>query len=196
MYMFFWIVHRILGSETCRISLWGKTSRSPKQRSVDKMVREKKYGMERVIGHSFTCYDGCRSPAMILIHLGSNDIGTIKTFNLIENIETDILRLKLLFPNCLIIWSELFMRRYWHNAKKGTALEKARKRVNCAIKNFVLSEGNCEIRHPNIRAWKKTLFRHDGVHLSDIGNDIIHNNIQAELETFISSTHTCSFPAA
>jgi hypothetical protein len=99
---------------------------------------------------------GVPPPAMILIHLGSNDIGTIKTFNLIENIETDILRLKLLFPNCRIIWSELLMRRYWHNAKKGTAFEKARKRVNCAIKNFVLSEGNCEIRHPNIRAWKKT----------------------------------------
>ena len=43
---------------------------------------------------------------------------------------------------------------------------------------------------------KKTLFRHDGVHLTDIGNDIFHNNIQAGLETFISSTHTCSFPAA
>jgi len=135
-------------------------------------------------------------PAMILIHLGSNDIGSIKTFNLIENIETDILRLKLLFPNCRIIWSELLMRRYWHNAKKGTALEKARKRVNCAIKNFVLSEGHCEIRHPNIRAGEKTLFRHDGVHLTDIGNDIFLNNIQAGLETFISSTHTCSFPAA
>jgi hypothetical protein len=61
---------------------------------------------------------------MILIHLGSNDIGTIKTFNLIENIETDILRLKLLFLNCLIIWSELLMRRYWYNAKKGTAYKK------------------------------------------------------------------------
>ena len=88
------------------------------------MVREKKYGMERVIGHSFTCYEGCPSPDMILIHLGSNDIGTIKTCNLIENIETDILRLKLLFPKCRIIWSELLTRRYWHNAKKGTALEK------------------------------------------------------------------------
>ena len=86
------------------------------------MVREKKYGMERVIGHSFTCYEGCPSPAMIVIHLGSNDIGTIKTFNLIENIETDILRFKLLFPNCRIIWSELLMTRYCHNAKKGTAL--------------------------------------------------------------------------
>ena len=94
-------------------------------------------------------------PAMIVIHLGSNDIGTIKTFNLIENIETDILRFKLLFPNCRIIWSELLMTRYCHNAKKGTALEQARKRINCANKNFVLSEGHCENKHPNIRAGKK-----------------------------------------
>ena len=117
------------------------------------MVREKKYGMVWSV-LSTTISRAMRDvppPAMILIHLGSNDLGTIKTFNLIENIEIDIFRLKLLLPNCRIIWTELLMRRHWHNAKKGNALEKARKRVNCAIKNFVLS-GHCEIRRPNIRA--------------------------------------------
>ena len=55
-YMFFWIVHRILGSETCRISLWGKTSRSPKQRSVDKMVREKKYDHQFEFDGGLRCF--------------------------------------------------------------------------------------------------------------------------------------------
>jgi hypothetical protein len=88
------------------------------------MVREKKYGMvwsELSTTVSRAMRD-VPPPAMILIHLGSNDIGTIKTFNLIENIEIDIFRLKLLFPNCRIIWTELLMRRHWHNAKKGNAL--------------------------------------------------------------------------
>jgi hypothetical protein len=31
-----------------------------------------------------------------------------------------------------VVWSEILMRRYWHNAKDGKAVELARKPVNLA----------------------------------------------------------------
>ena len=89
--------------------------------------------------------------SLLLIQLGSNDLTEIESFDLVNNITSDILRIKLLFPNAKVVWSEILMRRYWHNAKDGKAVELARKRVNIAAKNAVLKEGFCVIRHPNIR---------------------------------------------
>jgi hypothetical protein len=40
------------------------------------------------------------------------------------------------------------------------------------------------------------LYRFDGTHLTDIGNDIYLNNLQGALETLITSPNTKSFPVA
>lgn len=64
-------------------------------------------------------------PAMIIIQLGSNDLVKVKTLELIQNIERDILRLHLLLPNTRIVWSEMLMRRYWHGATDGKAIERS-----------------------------------------------------------------------
>ncbi|CAG2186967.1 unnamed protein product [Mytilus edulis] len=121
-------------------------------------------------------------PAMIVIQLGSNDLVKVKTLELIQNIERDILRLHLLLPNTRIVWSEMLMRRYWHGATDGKAIERSRKRVNSAINNYVLNDGHCVIQHPNIRAQELNLYRYDGTHLSDIGYNIYLNNIQGVLK--------------
>ena len=116
-------------------------------------------------------------PAMIIIQLGSNDLGTCKSIDLIQNIERDILRLRLLLPSTRIIWSDILMRRYWHCAHNGTAIERAPKRKNSAVNKFVTNDGHCVIHHPNIRARERNLYRFDGTHVSDIGVDIYLNNI-------------------
>jgi len=123
-------------------------------------------------------------PSLLLIQLGSNDLTEIKSVN---NITSDILRIKWLFPNANVVCSEILMRRYWHNANDGKAVELARKRVNLAVKNAVLKDGFCVIRHPNIRAKERNLYRFDGTHLSDTGNEVYLNNIQGALEYFLSS---------
>lgn len=121
-------------------------------------------------------------PGMIIIQLGSNDLCTEKSVELIHNIERDILRMMILFPDTKIIWSDILMRRYWHSACNGKAIEKARLRVNCATNKFIVEHGQIIIHHPNIRAKEKNLYRFDGTHLSDIGNDIYLNNMQGAIE--------------
>ena len=132
--------------------------------------------------------------AMIIIQLSSNDLGTCKSIDLIQNIERNILRLRLLLPSTRSIWSDILMRRYWHCTHNGTAFERARKRINSAVNKFVKNDGHCVIHHPNIRAREKNLYRFDGTHFSDIGVDIYLNNIQGAVETFMSSNQTRSFP--
>ena len=128
-------------------------------------------------------------PQIFIIQLGSNDLGIVKGKELIEL----ILRLRTLYLDLKLIWSEILQRRYWHNANKQVAIETSRKRVNLAIKNIFLDEiqKGCIIRHPNITVKEKSLFRYDGVHVSDVGNNIYLNNIQGTLEAFAISE--CKF---
>lgn len=73
-------------------------------------------------------------------------------------------------------------------------MEKARKRVNLAVKNIVLGVGGYVIKHNNMRARDINLFRNDGTHLSDIGINVYLNTIQGALESFLSSSGPRVFP--
>ena len=70
----------------------------------------------------------------------------------------------------------------------STAAEKTRKRINRAVKKIVMEEirHGFEVGNPNIREKERTLYRHDGTHLSHVRTDIYLQNIQAALESFIS----------
>jgi hypothetical protein len=55
-------------------------------------------------------------PQILLIQLGSNDLAILKSKELIELIRLDVLHLHALFPEIILIWSEILPRRYWHFA--------------------------------------------------------------------------------
>ena len=134
------------------------------------------------------------SPGIILIQLGSNDLESTKGFELVHDIECNLLCLRVLLPDVKIVWSELLQRRYWHNEREGKAMGKARKRVNLAVKNIVFGVGGYVIKHNNIRAMDINLFRNDGRHLSDIGINVYLDAIQGALESFLTSNGSRVFP--
>lgn len=135
-------------------------------------------------------------PLMIVIQLGSNDMGNEKIVGLIKSIKCDILRLRCLIPNTMIVWSDILMRRYWHTAISGKSMELARKRVNSDIKKFMKEEGQFVINHPNIRASEISLYRYDGTHLTDQGNDIYLNNLQGGIEACLPPGLKSPFPTS
>jgi hypothetical protein len=98
-------------------------------------------------------------PQILIIQLGSNDLGIVKGKERIELIRCDILRLRTLYPDLQLIWSKILQRRYWLNANNQVAIETSRKRVNLAIKNIFLNESQkgCIIRHPNITVKEKSM---------------------------------------
>ncbi|CAN2390043.1 hypothetical protein PRIEUP_LOCUS79, partial [Pristimantis euphronides] len=59
------------------------------------------------------CQRGCPPPAILLLHAGGNCIGKEKLAVLLSFMKTDIERLQLFFPECVLIWSEMIARRHW-----------------------------------------------------------------------------------
>ena len=100
-----------------------------------------------------------------------------------------MLRLKVLLPN-----NGILQRRYWHYASVCTSLEKARKRVNLAVKNLILGVGGYVIRHLYIHARKINLYRFNGTHLSNVGINIYLNTIQGALHCFLLPMSAHVFP--
>jgi hypothetical protein len=74
------------------------------------------------------------APNILVIQLGSNDLGILKGKELIELIRLDVLRIRTLLPNVILVWSEILPRRYWHVANNHVAVENSRKWVNTAAK--------------------------------------------------------------
>lgn len=128
-------------------------------------------------------------PHVLIIQLGSNDLGKVLGKDLIENIKLDLLRLRTLYPHLKLVWSEILPRRYWHFADNFDAIEETRKRVNTAVRKFLREDidKGYVIRHRNITHLERDLYRFDGTHLSDIGNSAYLNNMQAALEMFLQS---------
>lgn len=124
-------------------------------------------------------------PNYMVIHLGSNDLTNLKTKDLICNIECSILRLRTLYPQIKLIWSDILQRCYWHGALSQVNVEGTRKRINRAAKSIMLKENGCIIRHNSITVKEISLFRHDGVHLTNSGNAIFINDVQGGVESCI-----------
>jgi lysophospholipase L1-like esterase len=57
------------------------------------------------------------------------------------------------------------------------AIELVRKRVNSTVNSCMVNENYFIVRHPNIRAPERSLYRFDGTHLSDTGYEIFLNNV-------------------
>ena len=132
-------------------------------------------------------------PDVLIIHAGSNDLTTPgnTAVSFIQDIQCSLYRYNVMFPKTLLIWSALLPRLYWHGAplgKGGVKIDVKRRKINKAMKKFMVSElDGAFISHDtNINVHQTSLFRYDGTHLSQSGNNAYLNNIQGGLEFILS----------
>lgn len=133
-------------------------------------------------------------PDILVIQLGSNDLTTKKSLDLIHDMECSFHKFNNILQKTTLVWSMMLPRCYWHTALKPAKIEKARKIVSSRIKSTVTEINGKVIRHPQIVARNKDLYRHDGTHLSNAGNNIYSQDIKLALECFMSSRNNI-FPA-
>ena len=128
-----------------------------------------------------------QNPKAILIHLGSNDLTSQKSVEIRHAMKADIISLFKTFTNTKIIVSALLPRLIWRSKIPIILLEKKRKAINKFVRRLVEHEGGIFIRHDDISVDTPGLYFQDGVHLSDVGNDLFILGITDALERALSN---------
>ncbi|XP_065944776.1 uncharacterized protein [Magallana gigas] len=126
-------------------------------------------------------------PHFLVLHCGGNDIGQIKSSELREKMEQSLDALSPLLPRTKIIWSQILPRLKWRNARDNNALNKTRVRVNSFVATKLLAHQGGYIRYQKITPSDKSLFKGDGVHLPEKGNEIFLKTLTKAFKRFISS---------
>ncbi|XP_063286228.1 uncharacterized protein LOC134571662 [Pelobates fuscus] len=121
-------------------------------------------------------------PDFLLIHAGGNDLGKVPQKELVKCMKRDLDRMMGLAPSVVIIWSEMVPRLRWRHARDPVAVTRCRGKINKMLSIFVRRIGGVVVRHCTLETMLPAYFRHDGVHLSDIGNDFLNLGFQEGLQ--------------
>lgn len=110
---------------------------------------------------------------VLLLHVGGNDLGLQASRELCRDIKYDFLLLRSLFPDTIVVWSDMVARTSWRLAAVSVAwVNKTRIKVNKVVAKFFVRNGGLAIRHRDLEKETWLLLRGDGVHLSAVGIDL------------------------
>jgi lysophospholipase L1-like esterase len=128
-----------------------------------------------------------KHPRWLIIHLGGNDLASTPLKTLIQKIQKDVMSYSKFFPQTCIIWSDILPRATYRGAISNAKVEKSRKSLNNSMKLYMPRINGAIIQHRNIQWDAHHLYRKDGVHLNDAGNDVMLGNITQAMMTIIAS---------
>ena len=143
--------------------------------------------IKAILGHT-------PAPDVMYIHLGGNDLASTPLRKLTCQAKSDMNALAKLCPLTTLIWSDILARVSYRDASNNNKMEKTRKTLNSALRAHTRKLGGKSIRHPGINWDLPHLFRNDGVHLNDRGNDMFLGNFQGSITCFDRCPRACEFP--
>lgn len=113
-----------------------------------------------------------RTPNIIVLHLGGNDIDSVPQAQLIRSVQADLNYIQSLFTKTLLVWCDILPRLSWRNSQSDDprVLNLKRKRINRAAREAIRKFPLGRIISPHILGYMEDLFHRDGVHLSEFGN--------------------------
>ena len=133
-------------------------------------------------------------PSMLFVHLGGNDLSSIPLRKLTEIAKYDLTALAGMCPQTVLVWSDVLPRIHYRGAHADNKMEKTRKTFNSSMRAFIKKENGKAIRHPKIQWYFPELFREDGVHLNDKGNDAFLGTFHNSIRCFENDPGRREFP--
>lgn len=136
------------------------------------------------------------APDTLVVHLGSNDIFRSDLGDIRARVATNISAIRELLPEVRVIWSDVLQRRVYRGERSRGAGNRSTRNVNSYARRLLASMNNCHvIRHANnIRASSEELYRHDGIHLSDRGQEVFRENLSNGLVYFNNNPAEFHYP--
>ncbi|XP_036068963.1 uncharacterized protein LOC118599030 [Oryzias melastigma] len=127
------------------------------------------------------------SPDILVLHVGSNDLGNINVCDLTSEMVKDLIHLHNTFPRMKIAYSFITPRMTWakFNPMKINA---DRIRVNRTMKLNAEKFNGCVIEHPDLTPFEKALFKTDGVQFSSKGFEMFVSSIRGAIEKTLNTT--------
>lgn len=137
------------------------------------------------------------TPKMIVIHVGGNNVVRTRMQKMKRIMYRDFKYLFELFPDTIIVWSEILPRLFWKFApfnSQWRCWDRKRVRFNQLGRQMVSINANGRILKHDITADCSGLFAADRCHLSNVGNALFCNSLQAAIEFFLSTQNTVFGP--
>ena len=117
-------------------------------------------------------------PSIVILHLGTNNIGQLDACSCRAAIKTALGTLRARMPQARILWSSILPRIVYHGKRPtGSTSQEALEGVRVSLNNYARRQtngmGNASVIIHNIDRSNHNMFIRDGVHLSDQGSDIL-----------------------
>lgn len=120
--------------------------------------------------------------AVVVIHAAGNDLCNVQLSELILVIRADFDRFPSFFWDVVLVWSEIVPRGIWKGARNPASIERARRLLNMRVSRHMRLSGGVVIRHRQLEGDNRELMSDDGIHLNDIGLDILLSGFQDAIE--------------
>ena len=121
-------------------------------------------------------------PDFIILHAGSNDLCHLPSGQLRHRLADLLGHMQRTFPETIIIWSGMLLRRHYKGANSQYKINRARLTVNRFVAKFATTSGMKAVKH-NFLVGQPQLFR-DDVHLIDACNLLFARDLMNALEHF------------
>ena len=115
-------------------------------------------------------------PAVLIIHLGTNYLIAMDVYSVRQSIAIFMEWVRAQFPHTLVFWSEILPRVFYFGAHSQKSMEQQRKKINRWMRTCCQRNRCMILRHPQFIWSDLSLYRFDGVHLSEAGNAVFCDN--------------------
>ncbi|XP_053731678.1 uncharacterized protein si:dkeyp-121d4.3 isoform X2 [Synchiropus splendidus] len=127
-------------------------------------------------------------PQVLILHLGGNDLSAESPTKLLTSVRKELMSIRSVFPDCLLVWSNILPRRTWAHSSDSHEVDLVRTTVNRRIHNIFSDLSGSSLAHDNIRCGANTgLYQVNGILLSQKGISVFNQNLKDFLEKWEKS---------
>ncbi|KAJ1168707.1 hypothetical protein NDU88_000621 [Pleurodeles waltl] len=113
-------------------------------------------------------------PDILIIHAGENDLVKATGLDLMKSMKKDLEEIQGRWRGCHVLFTGFVPHRVWWGAKKPSAIEKARRKLNKEIRSFCTSRSITFMEHKGLPFENVEFFWGDGVHLPFMGMELFY----------------------